>query len=266
MAGKGVIFFTLGTLFGGLCSATVAMSWPSPPAPSSPTSSRAVVRTKLGAKGPSRGVSCPKLDKGELMASLAKPWFAAGAALGSAQSQSDTEFTAQTREPDQEQDAQEAWTPEQEQAFFEQEEKLHQERQEQIEKMRHDLVSRAKLNPEERGEFLSLVKEVTQKLLDKEKELNAIMGPIPLLDPGAPEQEQPDPPEDPPRLALLQNDFERSKALLSAQTRFEALLGPERLEALGPQFQSVEAFIKDEPLSQSALDPIKGDPAPETDL
>lgn len=248
MAGKGVIFFTLGTLFGGLCSATIALSWPSP--------ERAIAAKKMSARTQAKtpgALTYPTSSKSPGMNAFAKPLFAAGAAFGAAQAQKQEVFAPQppTDQDVDEQHEDEEWTPEEEQAFFAQEKKLHEERQAQIEKMRQDLVSKAKLDGQEKGEFLSLVKEVTEKLLDGERKLEEIMGPIPNFDPDAPEEEQGGDSEDPPRLALLQNDFERSKALLSAQTRFEALLGPERLKALGPEFQSVEAFIKDEPLEEN---------------
>lgn len=261
MAGNGVIFFTLGTLFGGLCSAAVAVSWPTVPQTLvNTTTPTKLAKSAAGSK--SRGVAPfaarSKVEHAPWLTALARPLLTPSPMMETQEDGSDRRLVEQVRQATHDIEEQDEWTPEQERAFYEQEKNAHQARQERIETMRQDLVRQAKLDPQERNEFLQLVQDITQKLVDGERELNEILGPMPLVDPGESDQEQ----EDPPRLALLQNDFERSKALLSAQTRFEALLGPERLEALGPQFQSVEAFIKDGPLWDPADSPIKGEHAP----
>lgn len=264
MAGKGTIFFILGTLFGGLCSATVALSWPSSQGVHAQQASKMAPKRALDKtqRHASSAMACPKVDAKALM-HLAKPLLAAGAALNASQAKDSPHFQADSPQDDQELEAQEPWSPEEEQAFYEQEKKYHQARQEQIEKMRQDLVRNAKLDGDEKSEFLALVKQVTQKLIDGERELNELMGPVAGIDPEAVDEDPDQAPEEPPRLALLQNDFERSKALMNAQSRYEALLGPERLKALGPQFQAVEAFIKDEPLSDAFTAPFKGEYARE---
>lgn len=260
MASKSTIFFILGTVFGGLCSATLALSWPSP-SEHGPRLSNATKRSaaQKSTKTPSAKQACPKVEPKAWM-KMAQPWLAAGAALNAAQTPDRQEL--------EDSDAldHEAWSPEQEQEFYEQEKEYHQARQEEIEKMRKDLVRKAKLDPHEQGEFLALVNEVTQSLLVGERKLSELMGPLPPFNltaqDDAPDETQAPELEEAPRLALLQNDFERSKALLKAQTRFEALLGPERLKALGPQFQAVETFIKDEPPLPLDDAPVKGEHAP----
>lgn len=260
MAGKG-IFFTLGTLFGGLGAATVLLTWPTVHTPPSDTGAPSTRPKRdrcnhLASQPYARGRIRSDPSRGP------QSLLAAGAAL--LLNQNADPFASLEQRPVElsELDDPTDWTPQQIQEFEEQEQALHHARQAQIRDMRQDLVRRAKLDLDERNEFLDLVQEVTKKLTDGERELDALMGP--LLDPGSEASVEDETLPDPPRLALLQNDFERSKALLNAQTRFEALLGPERLEALGPEFQSVEAFIEDEPLSAPQDAPIKGEHAPGT--
>lgn len=254
MASKGITFFALGTLFGGLCAATIAFSLPSKASRAKKGSTTATkVVTKVGkTKIVQVTAPCPVPGKNSVLAALAQNIARGDGEKGSNPAR---HFADAAKDEDQEEVEDTEWTPEMEKEFVEREKALYQERLDQINKMRQDLIQEAGLNKSEQLAFDSVVKEVTEKLRAGEQKLEAMMGPLPELDPSKGGQDEGDMPAIPelPRKALLENELNQTKALLHAQTRFEEILGKDRLKALGPRFNSVEMFIADGPPPETTM-------------
>lgn len=243
MASKGLTFFTIGTLFGGLFSAAVVTALPDKS--SGPAKGANVVKvvTKPGKTKVVRvQMPCTSDSKPSLFSSLAQSVAMAGNEDNNDASdqqngdESDLEIIEDPKML--EQDVKE---------FVAQEKKFYQEQLNHIDSMREDLVNKAGLNEKERLAFETIVKDVSQKLGETEKKLQDLQGPPPSLNEASDDVwedlvNQPLAPVN--RRAMLENELAMTQALLDAQTRFESLVGKERMKELGPQLQSVDAFIK----------------------
>lgn len=241
MASKGIIFFTLGTVFGGLLSTVVMTSLPESKSTSQALGGSVKVVTK---KGETKIVRVPAARCSE----KTKPSLLPAIANGLAKLSQASEVREGGGDAANEGSEEQAWTDEDIKEFAAREEALFQEHQQRIDDMREDLVSKAGFSEKERSAFLALVEDVSHKLDASEKKMDSLMGPLPEIDTlGDSDGNSLPPLPDVDRKAMLQNELAMTQALLDAQRRYERLVGKERMKELGPEFNSVEMFIKSTP-------------------
>lgn len=253
MASKGLTFFSIGTLFGGLLSAAVVMALPDKS--SGPAKGANVVKvvTKPGKTKVVRVQMPCKIDsKPSVFSSLAQSVAMANDEASKSHDSENSDMEAIDDSEMSDEDIEE---------FVAAEKELYQEQLNHIDSMREDLVNKAGLNEKERLAFQTIVEDVSKRIGETEKNIENLLGPLPPINEGNEDDweammNQPAPPAN--RKAMLENELAMTQALLDAQTRFESLVGKERMKELGPQFHSVEAFIKVEPLNLPEQEPVKG--------
>lgn len=255
MASNGIIFFGLGSVFGGLLSAAVMSSWPEPVQVAierRPGSE--VTNLKAGSEAVEPSVSCQK-------GSTPMIWSALAQRFAKVVQEQDSEpgLELESAPQDEEEDLPE-WTKADDDEFVASQEALYQVRHRYVDMIREELVDRAELSKQEHERFVALVDEVSAKLDAVEKKMESLVGPLPSIesDPNDPNADFEPPVQEVNRREILKQDLAMTQALLDAQTRYEELMGEERFKGLDARFRSVEAFIK-EPSSEPSRDfSVKG--------
>lgn len=251
MASKGLIFFALGSVFGGLLSATTTTLWPQ----QHPTDTARVEGAKSAHKSTATRsvVACKPCASESKLNHL--PDFVRGIAKIVQEDSPSREIL-----PEEAQEVQAEWTDEDSEAFAAQELALYQQRRSHVDMMREDLAAQAGFSEKERERFAALVEDVSKTLDAAAQKVEKMLGPLPTLQGG--DEQDSESPESAivvaDRRKMLQIELSMTKALLNAQTRYEALLGEERFKELGAQFGSIETFIQESPPMSAGDSSVKG--------